>query len=147
MSYYIKKIKFTETRDKTIDYKYLYFDYCGDEFICLGDCVEGGFNGLYADGVYADKIINMYDKFYTKEVTYESVDSDNIIVKNDVLSIISYCDEPSENEILYGTEKIMLLYEKIGDNYIYIKNSAYCDKEEKYVIFEFIPDETAFDYI
>ena len=147
MTYYKKKIKFTETKDKTIDYKYLYFNYCGDEFICLGDCVEGNFWGLHAEGVYADKIINMYDKFYTKEVTYESVDDDNVIIKNDILSTISYCDEPNEDEILYGTEKIILLYKKIGENFIYIKNSAYSDKEKKYVIFEFEPDNTALDYI
>ena len=89
----------------------------------------------------------MYDKFYTKEVTYESVDDDNVIIKNDILSIISYCDEPNEDEILYGTEKIILLYKKIGENFIYIKNSAYSDKEKKYVIFEFEPDDTALDYI
>ena len=128
--YYFKKIQFTKTTDQTINYNNLYFNCTGDEFFCLGDFVKGTFNGLHAD-----ELVEIYrNSLYTRKKTYEKIDKNKIIHKQRAANYIpSTFGEPNENEILYGNEKIIGLYKKDNDKFVYMKNS-YCD-ETTYVIF------------
>jgi hypothetical protein len=133
-TYYLKKIQFTKTIDKTINYNNLYFNCTGDEFYCLEDYVKGTFNGLHAD-----ELVEIYKvSLYTRKKTYEKIDKNKIVHKRRCISSLS--KEPNENEILYADEQIIGLYRKENEEFVYMKNS-YCDKTT-YIIFDKKPFKT-----